>query len=108
MKKTLTLTIINGPNEGRHLHASAGQISVVGRDSSSDFSVMDLRMSRRHFQVIGNNRDWQLKDLESTHGTLMNDKRVDEITIREGDVITAGDTKFLATFSDIIGSLARR
>ncbi len=85
MNRTLTLTIINGPNEGRHLHVLAGQISVVGRDSSSDFSVMDLRMSRRHFHVVSKNRDWQLKDLESTHGTLMNDQRVDEITIREGD-----------------------
>ncbi len=57
-------------------------------------------MSREHFRILSSSGEWHVCDLDSTHGTVVNGKRVREIKLREGDIIEAGDTKFRVTFSD--------
>jgi len=34
--------------------------------------------------------DWHIADLHSTNGTLVNDIDVDEVILRDGDLITIG------------------
>ncbi len=97
---SITLTIAGGPVAGRTKRVDPGQKLMVGRAGSSDFAVMDLRMSREHFQVFFRSGDWHVRDCQSSHGTMVNGNRVDEIMLREGDIIEAGDTKFQVTCSD--------
>lgn len=97
---SVTLTIASGPVAGRTRRVDPGHKLMVGRGESADFSVMDLRMSREHCQVLSSSGEWRLRDLDSTHGTMVNGKRVNEVKLREGDVIEAGDTQFRVTFGD--------
>ncbi len=96
---SITLTITSGPFAGRTTRVDPGQKLMVGRTGAADFSVMDLRMSREHCQVLSSGGEWHVRDLDSTHGTMVDGKKVDEVTLRKGDIIEAGDTKFQVTFS---------
>jgi pSer/pThr/pTyr-binding forkhead associated (FHA) protein len=97
---SLTLTIASGPVAGQTRRVDPGHKPMIGRGESSDFAVIDLRMSREHFQVLSRSGDWHVRDCQSSNGTMVNGQRVDEITLREGDIIEAGDTKFRVTFTD--------
>ncbi len=92
--KDLALTIVSGPAAGGTVHLESGDEMVVGREFSADLGVMDLRMSRRHFQLESEMDVWQLRDLGSSNGTNVNGEILAETTLREGDIIVAGDTQF--------------
>ena len=90
---SIQLTILNGPNEGRCLTA-IGTEFVVGRAATGDFQVIDFRMSREHFQLVNKDGSWELHDLSSSNGTVVNDERQDLVVLQDGDTIIAGDTSF--------------
>ena len=60
--------------------------------------VHDQALSREHFQIENEPPLCHLVDLGSTNGTKVNGLRVGRVLLREGDVITAGDSAFLVHF----------
>ena len=96
----ITLTVMNGPNADRSFSPPGSQPYLIGRGSKSDFSVIDLRMSREHFQLIGNEVGWCVRDLGSHHGTWVNGEQVRERVLQDGDLIVAGDTTFRVSLAD--------
>ncbi len=62
--------------------------------------TQDLVLSRKHFQVENRPPLCHLVDLGSTNGTKVNGLRVTHVTLREGDVITAGDSAFVVHFME--------
>jgi serine/threonine-protein kinase len=57
--------------------------------------VEDRLLSREHFRIDISPPRCTLRDLGSTNGTKVNGLRVDSTPLRDGDVITAGDSAFL-------------
>lgn len=47
-------------------------------------------VSRRHFSLIRDGKNWVVKDLGSTNGTRVNGNKIQEIKINTGDKIQAG------------------
>ncbi len=90
----LTLTIASGPSAGRTIRVDSGDAMVVGRLIAAELGFLDVRMSRRHFQVKREKGVWHLRDLKSSNGTNVNGECLVETTLREGDMIVAGDTEF--------------
>ena len=74
--------------------SAEGPEFVVGRGSTGDFQVIDFRMSREHFQLVYKDGRWELHDLSSSNGTVVNDERKDLTALQDGDTIVAGDTSF--------------
>lgn len=75
---------------GRTYTASA-PATVIGRERSQAGVVLrDPNVSRRHAELSFNGRDWSIRDLGSTNGTLVNDVDVRECALRDGDLITLG------------------
>jgi hypothetical protein len=70
---------------------------VIGRkaeDSIVDLALQDKSASKNHAKIIVDSFGKTIiKDLGSTNGTLVNDKPIETVVIREGDVITIGHTK---------------
>ena len=97
---SLMLTVTNGPNEGRSQICGCNKTCMIGRGPQSDWVVIDLRMSREHFLIVGSDGRWWARDLRSCHGTLVNDELIEEKLLEQDDVITAGDTKFLVSLTD--------
>ncbi|HMJ24752.1 MAG TPA: GGDEF domain-containing protein [Pyrinomonadaceae bacterium] len=70
---------------------------TLGRALEADIRINDSRASRLHARIItevdtasGVTR-FRLKDLDSTNGTLLNGKRIDQELLRDGDKFEVGD-----------------
>jgi pSer/pThr/pTyr-binding forkhead associated (FHA) protein len=66
--------------------------SQLGRDLTCEVVVGDAEASRRHAELIATDGDrWQVRDLESTNGTFVNDRRVvGAVDVAAGDVVRIG------------------
>jgi len=60
----------------------------LGRKSSNHIVISDLRVSRNHAQIRKVKDDYVIFDVGSSGGTYINSNRVDQHTLRPGDVIS--------------------
>ncbi len=69
--------------------------AVIGRDPSNAVPLdRDNTASRRHAQISDAGGAYQLQDLGSSNGTLVNGARVSEIVLNPGDEVAIGGTRF--------------
>jgi two-component system cell cycle response regulator len=88
-----SLIVFQGPQLGRRYYLDAPE-HIIGRSESLAIQVDQDSVSRRHVAIsIGDDRTL-LRDLGSTNGTFVNDVRVKECEIRDGDIIRVGQTVF--------------
>jgi hypothetical protein len=69
-----------------------GRPLTIGRGPDNGLVVEDGRASRHHARIYGRQGALLLADLGSTNGSWVNDRRVQEIALGEGDQIRIGDT----------------
>jgi pSer/pThr/pTyr-binding forkhead associated (FHA) protein len=95
-----------GPKTGTEFPLAGDDDVVIGRATENAVSIPDTSVSRRHAQLRRVPDGWAASDMGSGNGTVVNGERIAEETIlRNGDVITLGDTQL--TFQDL-GDTARR
>ena len=84
------------------MQLAEGRLFLVGRSRASDLVVRsDGYVSRRHFQVRVTADSVVLEDAGSSHGTLHNDRQVQEpVLLEDGDHIQAGKTVFRIELSE--------
>lgn len=63
----------------------------IGRHRDNDLRIDDPLISRQHAQILQQGRTVYLRDLNSTNGTYVNNKRVDIAALDEGTVIKLGN-----------------
>lgn len=82
----------------------------VGRGEDADAQIDDAGMSRIHFVLEYENGEYFLVDRESTNGTFVNEGRVKKRQLNDGDVVSAGKTKFLYEYgaSTMIGAASKK
>ncbi len=70
---------------------------VIGRAKDSNFRLLDKRISRYHCELrISSGLLW-IRDLGSTNGTFINNKKIDHAEMIEaGDIVTIGKYEFKA------------
>lgn len=66
----------------------------LGRSSDNEVPVAHPSLSRRHALVRVAGGVSLLRDLGSSNGTFLRDKRIREVEIREGDTFRCGDVTF--------------
>ncbi len=92
----IVLEILDGPLAGRTIEADAGQTMSVGRTAKAQIMMpQDSFLSGAHFQVESSAAGHLVRDLNSSNGTFLNGDRIEENPIKNGDVISAGQTRFL-------------
>jgi hypothetical protein len=69
--------------------------TTVGRDSTADLQIGDNGLSRKHFEILWDGQRAAVRDLGSTNGTQVLGKKIDQLTISSGTVVSAGRTEFL-------------
>lgn len=69
--------------------------ATIGRDPTSAIAVVDPSVSRRHCVVRREDGRFQIKDLESRNGTLVNGVAIRDHWLLHGDEIATGDSVFL-------------
>jgi response regulator RpfG family c-di-GMP phosphodiesterase len=85
------LRLKNGPAKGDS-HDIGDKPLSLGRDSACDIQVLDKGASRKHAEVFRIGEMCFIRDLESRNGTYVNETKVDEELLREGDRIQIGAT----------------
>jgi hypothetical protein len=72
---------------------------IIGRGHDANVTISDPGMSREHAEIVVNatndGKTVHILDLDSRNGVYVNDERVAEAELREGDRITLGSTQLL-------------
>ena len=75
-----------------------GQAVRLGRDSANDLAFPgDPKISRSHAELRDRDGQWIIVDLASSNGTKVNDRRIDQHPLRDGDRIQLGRTTIVFT-----------
>ncbi|MEQ1731372.1 MAG: FHA domain-containing protein [Vicinamibacterales bacterium] len=74
-----------------------GGIKTMGRATGADFILEAALVSRVHCRVaIAPSGDLEIRDLNSTNGTFVNDERVDIAHLKSGDRLRVGRVELVA------------
>ena len=86
------LVIVEGDGRGEVYGLAQGREYTLGRSKRCDIHVSGEQASRAHCHVIFEDGYWVLRDLGSSNGTFVNDRRVGAHRLQPDDVIRAGET----------------
>jgi Nif-specific regulatory protein len=110
------LIVVEGPDLGNEYDLPTSAVDpasdavaspvVLGRDPRATVSLADGAVSREHCKVESRPRGFRLIDLRSRNRTFVNGDPVEEVWLRDGDVVRIGDTelKFVEDAPRILAS----
>lgn len=67
----------------------------IGRLAANDVTLTDTNVSRQHAEVVPTGAGYEIIDLGSTNGTLVNDEPISKRALADGDRITLGTTTLI-------------
>jgi Protein of unknown function (DUF3662)/Inner membrane component of T3SS, cytoplasmic domain len=89
------------PDGSTRMFMVDGRPLTIGRAPDNGLVLFDGRVSRHHARLYGRRGALLLADLGSTNGSWVNDRRVEEMALGEGDRIRVGDTTLVVeSFED--------
>ncbi len=74
--------------EGNRVFALTQMVINIGRRSDNHLVLADPRVSRAHAQIRAIRGQYVLFDLNSTGGTMVNGRRINQCALKPGDVIS--------------------
>lgn len=80
------------PDGSTHSFVVDGRPLTIGRAPDNALVIHDTRASRHHARLFSRSGVLLISDLGSTNGSWVNDRRVEEMALGEGDRIRLGDT----------------
>ncbi len=91
--KPYAYLIQHGPPEIRH--AISQSPWRIGRSRNNELTIDDVSISRQHAEIHRRyNGKFDITDLESMNGIFVNDKKVQQAELHEGDLVEVGDISF--------------
>ncbi|MBE0568009.1 MAG: FHA domain-containing protein [Krumholzibacteria bacterium] len=89
------LVVASGPARGRDFRLPGGT-ARLGHDPACDVCLAgDTYMSGCHAEISFRGGLHELRDLGSTNGTYVNESRVGEAVLRDGDRVRLGTTQLV-------------
>src|SRR4051794_3370399 len=89
------LDVLQGPRKGRTFVFDRHDTFIVGRSRFVHCPMPeDSALSRDHFLIEINPPRCEIRDLGSTNGTFVNERRVERLRLNSGDRIAAGQSIF--------------
>src|SRR3990172_757098 len=93
-----SLVAISGTLQGTAFELE--EETSLGRDETNKVRVADLLASRRHCLISRNGNQYEITDLDSMNGTIVNGIPVRKRILQHGDRIDIGDSIFLFLLTD--------
>ncbi|MFH1874960.1 MAG: FHA domain-containing protein [Pseudomonadota bacterium] len=83
--------VLNGSAEGKKVYLT-DEVNelLLGRDPNTDFVINEFAISRKHVRITKRWGGIVVRDLESKNGTFVNNRRVVEEFLHDGDRIALG------------------
>lgn len=97
------LMCLTGQTKGEAYILTGNRI-VLGRSEKADVRVLDIKSSREHAEITRVGKDWVLTDLGSQNGIVVNDQKVSQLKLKEGDKIVIGQTVYKFTKVEVKGA----
>jgi ABC-type multidrug transport system ATPase subunit/pSer/pThr/pTyr-binding forkhead associated (FHA) protein len=76
--------------------------ATVGRAKTNNVVVDDALASRVHAVLVSSPAGLEIRDNNSSNGTFVNGTRITNAMLRDGDVVTIGNTDLLATGNTLV------
>ena len=83
------LIILQGPDADRRIAIKTPRL-VLGRSPRCDFVLNDREVSRQHLEICFQNGQIELRDLNSSNGTLVNGKKISQHQLTDQDHVQLG------------------
>ena len=87
--------ILNPTTSTRREIALGRSLLSIGRDPSNDLVLPDAMVSRRHAVIECRGSQYYLRDCNSSNGSVVNGDRVEEKSLRDGDLVAIGTARLL-------------
>ena len=87
------LVCLTGTNKGESYFLKGDRI-IIGRSEKADIKIMDIKASREHVEIKKIGEDWVATDLGSQNGVIVNDKKITQRMLTDGDKIIIGQTVY--------------
>lgn len=87
------LVCLTGENKGK-AYFLMGRRVVLGRSEHCDITILDLKSSREHAEIILVDDVYILTDLGSQNGIIVNDLKVKQHALNPGDKVIVGKTVY--------------
>ncbi len=84
------LTVSEGPDQGFKFRIKPAATTHIGRETDNDVVLDDPATSRHHAEILFHEGHYVVKDLGSANGTYVNEQRVSERALADGDAIRIG------------------
>ena len=93
---TYQLHVQQGPEPGKVYPLTSASMTL-GRDPTVEITINDPEVSRQHALLLETPSGFQIQDLGSTNGTLVDGQRLgsEPLLLRSGQVITMGSSVIL-------------
>ncbi len=84
----------------KHIETDKSEISI-GRGNNNDIQIDNLGVSKTHAKIIKNPDAYTVVDLNSTNGTILNDKQIKKANLAPQDILTIGKhTLFISSIDE--------
>lgn len=85
------IRVVKGPDQGTIFVLQVARITL-GRGEESSVMLSDLKASRLHAELSLVSSGWQVRDLGSSNGLLVNGNQLRSSVLKSGDLLTLGET----------------
>jgi phosphoserine phosphatase RsbU/P len=89
MSSTPQLYWVGPDGQENTLQLVAGEV-LIGRKGDADVVLNNQHVSRHHAKLVKTADGYALQDLGSTHGTFVNEARIEQHVLKDGDRISLG------------------
>jgi len=79
-----------GPDGHENILPLVAAEILIGRKGDADVVLNNQHVSRHHAKVVRTPEGYLLQDLGSTHGTFVNESRIEQHSLKHGDRISLG------------------
>lgn len=83
----------SGPEKGQHIPVA--ERTEIGRALDCDISILEPALSRKHAEIWPDGNELILRDLGSANGTHVNGEKVEEVKLKDGDVLQFHKIRFI-------------
>ncbi len=98
------LVCMTGKNKGLSYYLTSVR-AVMGRSDNADVQVLDTKSSREHAELAKVGDQYVLTDLGSQNGVVVNDLKVTQHHLTDGDLIIIGQTVYKYNVIEVKPSL---
>lgn len=85
---------LNGLHKGKRVALPTGR-STLGRDNQNDIIIDADSISLVHARLVEKDGEYRVLNLLSTNGTWVNNKKVSDAVLKDGDTVCFGEAEFI-------------